>query len=164
MASKALTITDNNIIDAFAYGWTAEEIEKRYSIPAVKALKRLKEIVTARTDIFTTLEERFIVLHKARQLLEDAEKNLDPGDPKAVDARLKVIRTVSELLEKQSAYSDEELERATRAQAGLILQVVEAGYNKARELLAEEYGNVDLVKIDEAFRLGMAEAREDATR
>jgi len=40
------------------------------------------------------------------------------------------------------------------------MQLVVAGYNRARDLLAEEYPNVDLLILDEAFQVGMREATE----
>lgn len=161
MASKELTILDGNLLDAFAYGWTANEVEKKYGIPAARAAVRVKELLSTRNDLFSDIERKQLILHQAEKMLEEVSANLDMGNPKAVDARLKVIRTVHDLLDKQGRYSEDELNAAARAQASVLLQLIEAGYNKARELLSNEYGNVDLTRIDEAFNEGMQEANSE---
>ena len=76
---------------------------------------------------------------------------------KMIDSVTKVIDSIDRLQSAQSKISDDELERAAAAQAAKMMQFIQASYQRARELLAEEYPEVDIERIDGAFQEGLRE-------
>jgi len=109
--------------------------------------------------VWDDIERRKLLLHSVFQIKENLEAyEVDVENPKALDAYLKLVRTLSDLLDKQGKISDAELQIITRTQAKMLLSLVEAGYQRARDLLVQEYGEViNVSTIDEAFRIGMSE-------
>ena len=62
------------------------------------------------------------------------------------------------ILEKRTKLTEAEMEQITRAHAKAMMGMIEAGYQRARDLLAQEYPMVDLLEIDAAFNEGMKQA------
>lgn len=157
----SLALQDRRLIDLAANGLSPEEIEKQTGVPGAEVVVRIRDILRSR-DIWTDLERRQLLLHSAHKLKDKVEKFLAADDPKSVQAYLNTLKVVSDMLDKQGAISDDEIERVTRAQAAKMILLIEAGYGRARELLAEEYPNVDTALLDAAFHEGLREAALDA--
>lgn len=163
MANNELTLRDKNLIEGAANGLSGDELEARYGIPAAQAIVRVRELLAAK-DVWDQVEQRKLLMHSVFRIKEQIETEMiDTDKPKETEAYLKVITTLSNLLDKQGKISDAELAVITQAQARAIISVVEAGYQRARQLLADEYaGLVDLEEIDSVFQQGMREALIEA--
>lgn len=162
--TKELSLRDTQLLTAAANGWTGEKMETEFGIPAAQAIMRVKELLQS-LDVFDMLERKKLVLVTAYQLKEKLENEYltyDEENPKVVEAYLKVIRTISDLLERQGRISEAELELAAKAQSKEIVRIVSEGYGKAKDYLLEHYsGLVDLDELDEHFEMGMREASHD---
>ena len=158
MASTDLSLRDKALLNDAANGYSGDEMAAKYGIPAAQAVARVRELLGAR-DVWDDIERRKLLLHSVFQIKENLEAtDIDVENPKALEAYLKLVKVLSDLMEKQGKISDAELETVTRAQAKVLLAIVEAGYQHARKLLVEEWGAiVDIKQIDAAFREGMAE-------
>lgn len=159
MANNELTLRDKNLIEGAANGLSGDELEARYGIPAAQAIVRVRELLAAK-DVWDQVEQRKLLMHSVFRIKEQIETEMiDTDKPKETEAYLRVINTLSMLLDKQGKISSEELEVVTRAQAKELLRLVEAAYVRARDLLTEEYGMlVDVSMIDDAFHSGLREA------
>lgn len=159
--SKELSLRDQNLLQAAANGWTGERMETVYGIPAAQAIMRVKEMLKSH-DIFDMLERKKLLLlsvYRLKEKLEDIEAELDEKNPKVTEAYLKVLRTVSDLLERQGKVSEDEMEAAIKAQSKEIVRIVAAGYESAKRFINENYpGFINLDEVDEIFQNGMREA------
>lgn len=156
----SLTLQDRRLLDLASNGLSPEEIENTTGVPGAEVVGRVRGILRSR-DIWTDLERRQLLLHAAHKLKDKVEAFLQADDPKSVQAYLSTLKMVSDMLDKQGAISDDEIERVTRAQAAKMILLIEAGYGHARNLLSEEYPNVDVALLDEAFKQGLREAITD---
>lgn len=170
MPSKELELIDTKLLQAAANGYSPEEMFKKYpSIgSAAAAALRVKEILASR-DIWSEQESQQLLLHSAYAVKEQMEGLLDDLDalddvPKHIDVYVKLLKTMDGILEKRKKITQDEMEKITQSHARALLRMIEAGYQRARDLLAAEYPMVDLLEIDAAFNEGMqreAYAQED---
>lgn len=159
MAGKELTLLDDALLRAAANGKSGEEMASLYPVSAAQAIVRVKDILVSR-DPWTQIEKKQLLLHSAYGLKSQLEEVLENNafDVKNAEAYIKLLKTVGEILDKQGSISQNELETVTRVQAQALVHLIEAGYDRARKLLAEEYPDVDLHRIDEAFQIGMRDS------
>lgn len=159
---KELALRDRKLLDAAANGWSGEEIEAKYGIPAATALVRIREILKSR-DIFSDIEKKQLLLYSAYKLKEQIEdQGLELDNVKSVEAYLKVLRSLGDMLERQGKITEEELQAAARAQAVQMLGLIEAAYGRVRGWLAEEYPDVPIEIADARFHEALREvATED---
>jgi uncharacterized protein (DUF433 family) len=162
MVSRSLTLLDDALLRAAANGKSGEDMATIYPVSAAQAIVRVKDLLVSH-DPWTYIERKQLLLHSAYGLKEQLEEVLtnDDFNVKNAEAYLKVLRTVGDILDKQGSISQNELETVTRVQAQALIRLIEAGYDRARDLLAQEYPDIDLQLIDEAFHLGMREASSD---
>lgn len=167
MASKTsqdLTLRDKRLLDGAANNMSGEELAQISGMPAAQAIARVRELLKSR-DVFDGIEKKKLVLHSVYKLkarIEEYDATVDINNPKAAEAYLKVLESISNMLDKQGRISEEEMEAAARAQARALAEIITKGYMKARAWLQEEYGG--LVKFDEldaAFEVGMREASNE---
>lgn len=155
-----LTLRDRKLLEHAANGYSGEEMQQALGIPAAQAIVRVRELLAAK-GVWDQIEQRKLLMHSMFRLKEKLETDfeIDYTKPKEVEAYNKVVNTISSMLDKQGRISEDELAVVTRAQAREMLRLVEAGYQRARDLLLEEYGGlVDVEMLDEAFQIGMHEA------
>lgn len=133
-------------------------MEKKFGMPAAQAAQRVKEILGS-WDVFDEIERRKLLMHSLYQVKGKLEnENFDVHDPKMLDAYGRLVLGIGQLLEKYGKISDEELEKVSQAQAQALMEIITAGYMKARAWLAAEYGDaVPVERLDEVFELGMRE-------
>jgi len=162
-AGQELALRDKKLLTAAANGWSGEEIEERYGVPAAAALVRIRELLKSR-NIFTDIERKQLLLFSLYQLKEKIEEEaLDLDNPRSVEAYTKVVKSISETLEKQGQITEAEMQAAARAQAKALLGLIDAAMGRVRQWLAEEYSNVPLEVLDERFNEALREiaAEED---
>ena len=160
-----MTLRDRKIVEMFAGGATPDEVEDALGVPAAKALHRCKEILGAK-DIFDEVEERKLVVTQYQALYQKGHALLDATGvkdwPKGVEALTKLLTALLEARKQEEYRSDREIEAMTRAQASILIRVVQLSYDRARELLAREYPQVDLLEIDAAFQSGLRELSNES--
>lgn len=163
MASKELELLDLRLLQAAANGYSPEEMSRKYpSVTPAEAAVRVKEMLASR-DIWDEVEKQQLLLHSAYAVKEKMEALLDDLDllddvPKHIDVYVKLLKTMDGILEKRTKLTEAEMEQITRAHARAMMGMIEAGYQRARDLLAQEYPMVDLLEIDAAFNQGMKQA------
>jgi len=143
---------------AAANGWSGNEMEAKFGIPAAQALVRVREMLAERFDVFDEIEQRRLAMTSVYKLKEQIEKaSVDVDNPKAIEAYLKVIKALDDLLSKQGKISDAELEVVTKAQARALLGLIEAAYGRVREWLLDEFsGLIDGKELDTRFHEALA--------
>lgn len=156
------TLRDDRILELFAAGKSAKEVSEVLGLTPEYALQRVKELLE-NEDIFDTIEKRKLLVYQLKTLHTKASDMLDnmasdKSWAQGVAAITKLIETTYEIQVREEATNAEEIEAATRAQAAILIRVVERSYQRARELLANEYPEVDLVRIDAAFEQGLIES------
>lgn len=148
------------ILERTVEGETPSDIADRYGIQELEVVSTVKELL-ATGDVYTDLEERRMLVYKLKALLKRAESFLDYTDirtaPKLLDSANNLIKSIAEMQEKQQVISDEETRKLALQQAALIMEVVQASYQRARDLLAREYPQVDVAKLDQVFQGGVKE-------
>ena len=148
------------ILERTVEGETPSDIADRYGIPELEVVSTVKELL-ATGDVYTDLEERRMLVYKLKALLKRAESFLDYTDirtaPKLLDSANNLIKSIAEMQEKQQTISDEETRKLALQQAALIMEVVQASYQRARDLLAQEYPDVDVQRLDTVFQTGVKE-------
>lgn len=155
------TLRDNRILELFASGKDAIEVSEILGIAPEAAYKRVKELL-ADGDIFDTIEKRKLLIFQLKALYAKANDFLDnvatdKSWAQGIAAITKLLETTYEIQVKEEMQSVEEIEAATRAQAGVIIKAVEMAYMRARQLLEAEYPKVKLEDVDAAFQAGLAE-------
>lgn len=76
MASSALSLRDNMLLQAAADGLSGEEMEARYGIPAAEAVLRVREILKSR-DIWSELEQEQLLLADLQKLKQKIMDRVD---------------------------------------------------------------------------------------
>lgn len=155
------TLRDHKILELFAEGRTALEVSETLGVTTEYAHQRVKQLL-AEGDIFDTIEQRKLLIYQLKSLHAKANDFLDnvAGDKswaQGIAAITKLIETTYDIQVREEAQSAEEIETATKAQAVVIIRAVELAYQRARDLLTEEYPQVDILKIDAAFEKGLEE-------
>lgn len=156
------TLRDDKILELFANGKNAVEVSETLGISPEYAYSRVKELL-AQGDIFDTIEKRKLLIYQLKALYAKANDMLenmatDKSWAQGVAAITKLVETTYNIQVKEEVHSAEEVEAATRAQAAILIRVVEASYQRARDLLAKEYPEVNLDIIDAAFEQGLLDA------
>lgn len=141
-------------------GDSSREISETYGITEVEVVSTVKRLL-AQGDVYTEIEERRMLVYKLKALLQRAETFLDYTDlrtaPKLLDSANNLIRSISEMQSRQTEITEAETRKLALQQATLIIDVVQASYQRARELLMTEYPEVNLGLIDDAFQQGVKE-------
>lgn len=153
-------LLDKKILERTVMGDSSREISETYGITEVEVVSTVKRLL-AQGDVYTEIEERRMLVYKLKALLQRAETFLDYTDlrtaPKLLDSANNLIRSISEMQSRQTEITEAETRKLALQQATLIIDVVQASYQRARELLMTEYPEVNLGLIDDAFQQGVKE-------
>lgn len=153
---KTLTLRDEKLLSLAANGLSGEEIAAEVGMSPEAAILRVREIISSR-DVWDDVEREKLLLQDIYNLKSRLEKRFDDivGDAKMLDGYRKTLETLGLALERRSRISDEDLAKVTEAQARVLIQLVNAGYQAARAALVEEYPDVDVKVIDAKFSEGL---------
>ena len=156
---KKLTLRDEKILSLAANGLSGEEIAAEVGISPEAAVLRVREIISSR-DVWDDVEREKLLLQDLYNLKSRLDKKLDDiiTDPKMLDGYRKTLETLGQALERRSRVSNADLDKVTEAQARVLIQLVNAGYQAARRALVAEYPDVDVRVIDAKFSEGMENA------
>lgn len=138
-------------------GKSMQEIGDYLGLPAEQVTLRIKEILTTR-DVFTEIEQRQLYM---MDLVEIKSKLMDQmksyADKDNATTALKTIKLMDEILDKQGKISDDQLMKVTTAHAGAMVRLIAAAFERAKDLLAAEYPEVDIKQIEAAFNEALRE-------
>lgn len=156
--AKGLSLLDKRLVEMAANGATPDEMEESAFIPAAQAITRVKEILASQ-DIWDEVEQRRLAVYSLQKLKGQVEASgIDATNPKMVEAYTKLLAMVDRLQSKTAAISDSELERLAVMQASRFVQVFEMAYGRARQLLSQDYPEVDLGRIDDVMWEGLRQS------
>lgn len=157
-----LTRRDQVLLDLAADGMSGEEMGARLNLPAAQCVLRVQEILRDK-DMWSDIERRQLLLHDLYRLKSALQKQVeDTGlDPKDVGNLLKTLSTMATILDNASKITSDQLTQLSSLQAKILFQLVVASFGRAKKLLAEEYPDVDILRIDDAFEEGL---REEAVK
>jgi hypothetical protein len=144
------SLTDRKIMTLFANGASPEEVEAATYVPAATALQRARDIL-ASTDIWDEIEQRRLLLHSLKGIKGRVEDEMDFSDAKVIAAYSNMAKVINEIQTTARAITDDEMDKLARAQASQMIRLIEMSFTHARKLLAEEYPEVDLGRIDTVF-------------
>lgn len=154
-SGSALSARDTDLLKYAAEGLSAQEMAKRTGLPAAQCLVQVKKILADRNP-WTVAEERQLLLVDMKRLKTTLMSYVDDGvDDKIANAITKNVIAINDLLTKQGAISEKELEVVTRAQAFTLMKLIQAGFDHAKKLLAEQYPDYPLAAIEPAFNDGL---------
>jgi hypothetical protein len=149
------TLADERLIDLAANNASADLMEKETGIPAAQALARVKQLLRE-FDIWTVLERKRLLLHSAYKLKAQIEaETVDVTDSDSINAYLRTLKAIGDMLDRQSSMTDDELDRVTKAQAVKLIQLLTVATEHAKGILALSAPEADLAQIDEALKSGL---------
>ena len=161
MTSRNLSLRDNAILQAFANGLSPEEVEKKFGIPAAEAVIRTREILRSR-DIWSQIEQRQLLLEDLQRLkVSLMDKANDAEDAAWASVLLRTLKEIGNILDKQTRFSDEDIERVTSAQMKVLLNLVVTAFGAAKAALERDYPDVDVQEIEDVFNLKLLEASRE---
>lgn len=164
--SKAtgVSLRDRKIIDLLGRENSPQVVAEQFGMEPAEVVRIAKDLLGG-MDVFTEQEQRRLLVYQLKSLLSQARDMLDDTMdertwPKGVESITNLIKTTYDIQLQQEAQSDNEIERATRAQAAILVRAVELSYHRAMGLLSEKYPEVDMAEINEAFNQGLLDCAE----
>lgn len=144
---------------------SVEAVAEMTGLDEIDVVRRAKKLLNAK-DVFTVLEQKQMLVYQLKGLYARARHLLDTFTdskswPKGVEAITKLIETTYKIQVEQDEQNAKEMDRLTQAQGVVLVQVVQAAYNRARELLVKEYPEVDASKLDDAFATGLVQIQQE---
>lgn len=156
-----LTPRDDALLKAAADGLSGQEIEEQLGIPAAKAVVRIKELLK-QNDFWTDIERRQLLMHELYRMKNQIQKQTNNYiDDKLGKVLLETISAIDTILDKTGKITDEQLMKVSQAQAGTMLQLIKAAFDRAKEVLAQEYPEVDAKIIEVAFNDALAQKAKE---
>ena len=159
--AKELGPRDKAMLVEARKGKSMQEIGDYLGLPAAQVTLRIKEILTTR-DVFTEIEQRQLYM---MDLVEIKSKLMEQmksyADKDNATTALKTIKLMDEILDKQGKISDDQLMKVTTAHAGAMVRLIAAAFERAKDLLAAEYPEVDVKQIEAAFNDALKEEAEN---
>lgn len=150
------TLLDDKLLQAAEQNWTPNRIAKKYGMRPEEAVMRIKALLDS-TDVWTSLERKKLLISSAMRIKEKLDEYLEemPFNTKQLGQYISLLRFISERLDKEAQFTEEELTRVTDAQQRAIIAAVETGFYSVREYLRDYHPDVDLQEIDKEFREGL---------
>lgn len=155
-----LVAMDERLLELASDGRSAQEMSAVTGLPAAKALIRVKEILRER-NWATEMEQRQLLmddLFALKRRVQDQQKDMEFLSDKQIVALAKVIESADVLLEKLGQSNADIIGKVTAAQSVAMLRLIEAGFERARKMLVDEYPDLPLATLKEAFAKGLQEA------
>ena len=154
------SLLDRRLVDGITRRESIADLADRHALSEWDVIARVKAAL-ASDDVFTEIENRKLLVRRLNNLVSQFEDNLDATDTRSLDSLTRALVAMDKLQSQQVGITDEELDRAARAQATLLVQVVAASWQRARSLLIREYPTVNVSEIDAAFNAGLAAAAQE---
>lgn len=153
----SIPLVDRRVLDLSAYGFSPAEIGDKTGLPPMVVIQKVKSALNDR-NVYTHLEQKELLLHMMRSVLQEVREVLDPSDPKSVGAVVQVMRAVMDLLDKQKGFTEDEIREAAKGMRNEIARVVEAGFDEALEFIRLNHPDVDTDTVEQVFYEGLINA------
>lgn len=156
--STKLTLLDDKLLQAAEQGLTGEQMHRKYGIPAAEAVVRVKQLLASQ-DVWTLIERKKLVINSMMRLKVEFDKYIAdiPTNRNMAATYIRLMESIATRLDKETQFTDEEIEKVSNAQKRTIITAVETGYYSVRDYLKDYHPEVDLVEVDTAFRVGLQE-------
>ena len=157
-----LTTLDDKLLEMAADGKSAQEMAAATGEPAAKCLIRVREILRER-NWATEMEQRQLLmddLFALKRRVQDQQKDMDFLSDKQITALAKVIESADVLLEKLGQSNADIIGKVTAAQSVAMLRLIESAFERARKMLVDEYPDLPLATLKEAFARGLQEVSD----
>lgn len=157
-----LTTLDDKLLQMASDGRSAQEMSAATGEPAAKCLLRVREILRER-NWATEMEQRQLLmddLFALKRRVQEQQKDMDFLSDKQIVALAKVIESADVLLEKLGQSNADIIGKVTAAQSAAMLRLIEAGFERARKMLADRYPELPVGELKEAFGQGLKEASD----
>ena len=152
---STLTVRDEKLLQAAADGLSGEEMEEKFGLPAAECLVHIKRLLRQR-DVWTEAERRQLMmgdLYKLKNQLQEQTQNY--VDEKSAGVLIKVINSLSGLMEKMGKLSEDELNRISAAHARTMVMLIVDGFALAKEYLQSEFPEVPVREIEKRLHEGL---------
>ena len=162
-SSKELSAFDHRLLDLAASGKSPTEMSRALggTLNAAEVRLRVSALLTER-NWTSALEKKQLAMFRLQQvvdeLLEISRASQDSGDYSAL---LRALDQQRKALDAQSALTEDELKRMTRAQAEQMVEFLTAAISRAREILQADYPDVPDGVLEEAMQEAMVQIAAD---
>ena len=156
--AQELSRFDSLLLDGAASGKSADELSRLAggTLTPAQCLQHVRSMLADR-DIWTTVERKQLVTHQLLELAARMKAQFhESGDPAQATLQLKTLTQISALLEKQSSITEDEMNRVNQKQARMIFDLVVAGFQRAKELLAAQYPDLEWPQLEQALLEGVS--------
>lgn len=157
--AKEISLLDDLLIKAAAGGKSGDEMERITGIPAAQAVTHVKQLLAGR-DIWTEQEQRQLLLVELNELKDSLQDQaLKAKDPDAARLLLKTLETIGKRLDAQQTNINENMLKLTEFQSRVMIKAMDAALSFAKKQLAEQFPDVDIIRLDELVAEGLQIAR-----
>jgi hypothetical protein len=155
------SLRDKKLLELASQGASGAEMEEALGIPAPQAILRVKELLSQ--DAFDEIEQRKLSIMRLQKVVAQIdEAGVDVENPKHIEAYSKLTLAIDRILNNMTQMNEQQLAIVTDAQARKMIQMIEAAYGRARDLLKQEYGDlIDITAINNAFSEGLRSAYQE---
>lgn len=152
-----MPLKDRALLDYASNGYSPEEIAKATGGSAEEVYARIAELLKSR-DVWSEVQQRQLLLHSASKLKEKMEQWMEDEeyDRDKVNSYVKILKQVSDTLDRQSKITDQDIERVTDSYRQVMMTLIEGTYYQVRELLMIQYPDVEIGDVDHTFREALA--------
>ena len=158
--SSEMTTRDKKLLDAAADGLSGEEMAERMGISAAECLVQVKRILKSR-DVWTEAERRQLMMHDLYRLKNQLQKQTENYvDDKSAGALIKTVKALSEIMEKMSTLTEEEMARVSQAHARTMVMLIVDGFSTAKRYLELEFPDVPVREVEKRLHEGLRIAME----
>lgn len=146
---------DEALLRMASDGKSGLEMQRETGLNAARSVLRVKELLRER-DVWSEIERRQLLMDELYGLKNKLQKqNEEFINDKQATVLLQTINSINDVLDKQGAITDDQLEKISKAQSAAMLMLIKGAFDAARKALEAEYPDVDIEVINAAFREGL---------
>jgi hypothetical protein len=155
---SSFSILDDKLLYAAEQGWTPNQMQKKYGIPAQDAAVRVKMLLDSH-DVWTVIERKKLIINSMMRVKQVFDNRLNEiVDTKGMATNyIKLLGLISDRLDKETQFTEDEISKVSEVQKRHIITAVETGYYNVRQYLKDYHPEVDLAEVDAEFRVGLQE-------
>lgn len=150
---------DDKLLRGAANGLSPVELSRRVggTLTPAECAVRVREILNDKA-FWGGTEKKQLLLYQVQTTVEElASISKNSGDSQDYSTLIRSMDLLRKVLGEMEGQTEEELEAYVRAQAGQMVQFVSKVLDRAKEVLSEEYPELDASVIDDAFQTSMFE-------
>lgn len=159
--TKGLSAFDERLLNGAARGLSPNELSRAIgnTLSPAECAVRVREML-ADKNFWTDPERKQLLLHRVQQVADDlmdiASNSKDSQDYSALIRALDLVRKV---VSEMEGATEAEMTALVRLQASAMIEFIEKAMERAKEILHEEYPDLDLNVIEDAFETAVQDVR-----